>query len=90
MAETIQRVKSAEFQKRFGLFKEAAQRNPITITSHGRDSLVLMSAQEYARLQALDTRRAYHPAELPDQLADALMAAEPARESEQYNSELTE
>ncbi len=46
-------VTSAEFQKQFGQFRELAQREPVTVTSHGRDSVVLVSAVEYADMLKL-------------------------------------
>ena len=49
-------ISSAEFQKGFGRFREAALREPVTITNHGRDSLVLMSADEYRRLRRRERR----------------------------------
>jgi prevent-host-death family protein len=49
-------VSSAEFQKGFGRYREAALREPVTITNHGRDSLVLMSADEYRRLRRRERR----------------------------------
>ena len=49
-------VTSAEFQKGFGRYGEVAQREPVTITNHGRESLVLLSAEEYRRLKRLDRR----------------------------------
>lgn len=44
-------VTSAEFQKQFGQFRELAQHEPVTVTSHGRDSVVLLSAAEYLKLK---------------------------------------
>ncbi|MGR3179697.1 MAG: type II toxin-antitoxin system Phd/YefM family antitoxin [Candidatus Anammoxibacter sp.] len=44
-------VTSAEFQKQFGQFRELAQHEPVTVTSHGRDSVVLLSATEYTKLK---------------------------------------
>lgn len=41
-------VTASEFQKNFGNFKEVAQREPVTVTSNGRESVVLISAAEYA------------------------------------------
>ena len=41
-------VTASEFQKNFGAFKEIAQREPVTVTSNGRESVVLISAREYA------------------------------------------
>ncbi len=64
--ESIRTVPSAEFKMHFGRFKEAAQREPIGVTSHGRTSVVLVSAAEFERLTALDTRRAVYLSELGD------------------------
>jgi prevent-host-death family protein len=71
------KVTSAEMQKRFGQYSELAQREPVSITNHGRESLVLMSAAEFQRLKALDTRNAYYAHEIPEHLAEALEKAEP-------------
>lgn len=50
------RVTASTFLKQWGLYSERAQREPVTITSHGRDSLVLISAEEFARLKATGGR----------------------------------
>ncbi len=71
------RVSSSEFLKSYGALSRRAQREPVTITNHGQDSLVLISAEEFQRLKAMDTRRAYYPWELPDELKQALEQAEP-------------
>src|SRR5580698_10036849 len=54
-------ITATEFAKNFGRYKEAAQREPIAITSYGRTSGYFVSAQEYAELQRLRAleRRAY-------------------------------
>ncbi len=44
-------VSASEFQKNFGYFKEVAQREPVMVTSSGRESVVLLSATEYAELK---------------------------------------
>jgi prevent-host-death family protein len=49
-------VTSAEFQKGFGRYREAALKEPVTITNHGRESLVLMAADEYHRLKRRERR----------------------------------
>lgn len=61
-------VTAAELQKQFGLYREIARREPVTVTHHGRESLVVLSVEEFRRLKALDTRRAYYPHELPDDI----------------------
>ena len=64
---------STEFQKAFGRIREAALKDPVTITHHGRDSLVLISAEEYRRLKRLEPRALY-PWELSEQDIAALEA----------------
>jgi prevent-host-death family protein len=81
-------VTSAEFQKSFGRYREVAQREPVTITNHGRESLVLLSAEEYRRLKQLD-RRALYPGELDEQALEALEKAESPPEAAQFDRELT-
>jgi prevent-host-death family protein len=49
-------VTSAEFQKGFGRYREAALKAPLIITNHGRDSVVLMAADEYRRLKRRERR----------------------------------
>lgn len=44
------RVTATEFKNNIGMFSDAAMNEPVIITSHQRDRLVLMSADEYRRL----------------------------------------
>ena len=44
------RVSATEFKNNIGAFSDAAMSEPVIITSHQRDRLVLMSADEYRRL----------------------------------------
>lgn len=44
------RVSATEFKNNIGAFSDAAMNEPVIITSHQRDRLVLMSADEYRRL----------------------------------------
>ena len=44
------RVTATEFKNNIGAFSDAAMDKPVIITSHQRDRLVLMSADEYRRL----------------------------------------
>lgn len=80
-------VTSAEFQKAFGRYREMALVEPVSITNHGRESLVLISAAEYQRLKRRD-RVALRPWELSDEEMAALEAAEPSPESARFNHEL--
>ena len=44
------RITSTEFQQNVGAYSDTAQREPVIITSHNRDRLVLLSAEDYRRL----------------------------------------
>ncbi len=68
---------ATEFAKRFGRYKEEAQREPVAITSHGRVSGYFVSAREYAELERLRAfeRRVYRLDNLPDEIAEAIAAA---------------
>lgn len=80
-------VTSAEFQKNFGRYREAAIREAVTITNHGRDSLVLLSADEYRRLKKRD-REVLHVSELSDEDMQAIMSAQIPEETAAFDHEL--
>ena len=82
------KITSAEAQKQFGRYGEIAQREPVSITNHGRESLVLLSATEYARLKAMDTRKAFYAWELPEDVLQALETAEPPEWTACFDHEL--
>ena len=50
------RVTASEFQQAFGALSDKARHEPVIITKHGRDSLVVMSAEEWERLKHRDRR----------------------------------
>ena len=47
------RVTATDFKNNIGAFSDAAMNEPVIITSHQRDRLVLLSADEYRRLTTL-------------------------------------
>lgn len=47
------RVSATEFKNNIGAYSDAAMSEPIIITSHQRDRLVLLSADEYRRLTTI-------------------------------------
>jgi PHD/YefM family antitoxin component YafN of YafNO toxin-antitoxin module len=63
-----------------------ALQTPVSITNHGRESLILISAAEYRRLKELD-RRALHPWELSDEEIAAIAAGEPPSEAAAFDHE---
>ena len=50
------KVTTADFIKNYGTLADRALTEPVTITKNGRDRLVILSADEYARLRRRDRR----------------------------------
>jgi prevent-host-death family protein len=61
-------ITAAELQNHFGRYRDLAQKEPVSVTHHGRESVVLMSAEEFKRLKAFDTRQVFYPHELPEDI----------------------
>jgi prevent-host-death family protein len=68
-------VSATEYSKKVGLYQTIAQREPVAITSHGREETVLISAEEYRRL----TRRRRQPFLIEDLPEEDWQAIEQAR-----------
>lgn len=81
------KISAAEFQKHFGKYRELAQREPVAVTSYGRESVVLISAEEYERYRQLDSRKPEYVWEMGTAEADALARSEPPEEAEAFNDE---
>ena len=81
------KVTAAEMAKNFGQIADKALVEPVTITKYGREHLVPLSADEYARLGRRD-RQVYRAGEIPDELLAAIEATEPPFESETVEREL--
>lgn len=81
------RVSASEFQQSFGALSDKARREPVVITKHGRDSLVVMSAEEWERLKRRD-RRAGLTSELPEEWAEAVRVAKVPDEFAHLDEEL--
>ena len=60
------KVTSSKFQKNFGQYKELAQRNPVYVTSNGRDSVVLISTSEYAAFEAFKNAQYAYEGQVTD------------------------
>jgi prevent-host-death family protein len=69
------RVSAAELLRHFESFEDKALEEPVEILREGRPSVVLISAEEYARLRRLD-RQAIWAWELTDDEIEALRKAE--------------
>ena len=80
------KVTSGEFQREFGRYRALAQREPVIITNHGRDDVVLLAAEDYARLQRYE-QTAFHVSQLPDRIVDELGTVAPAKDAAQFDNE---
>jgi PHD/YefM family antitoxin component YafN of YafNO toxin-antitoxin module len=65
---------------------QTALREPVSITNHGREHLVLISAEEYRRLKQHD-RASLYPWELDDAALNALAISEPPASSADFDHE---
>ena len=81
------RVTASEFQQAFGALSDKARRDPVVITKHGRDSLVVMAAEEWERLRRRD-RRVGLTAELPEEWAEVVRQAKVPDEFAALDAEL--
>ena len=84
----MQRITSREFQRNFWRFQDEALRAPLSITRNGRERLVLLSVEEYARLKRRD-REALLVEELSEAEIEAIRRAEPSADAAQFDHELT-
>jgi prevent-host-death family protein len=76
--DAVVKVTASEFQRAFGELSDKALKEAVAITKQGRDHLVLVSAEEYARLKRRD-RKAGRAGDLPDEWLDAVRKAEVPR-----------
>jgi len=49
----MREVPATEFARNFGQYREIVQREPVAVTSHGRATAYLVSAEEYEELQRI-------------------------------------
>ena len=52
------RISTADFVRSFGTWVDQAMSAPVMVTKHGRDRLVILSAEEYERLTRQNRRAA--------------------------------
>jgi prevent-host-death family protein len=72
----MKHVAASEFARNFGRYREAVQREPVAVTSHGRATGYFVSAEAFDEYQELKSmaRRVYRVAELPKEYIDAIAA----------------
>lgn len=73
---TSKTVSTVEFIRHFGRYHDEAMREPITLTKHGRASVVVLPVELYERMVngAGDPRKVYRTSETPAELADMLLS----------------
>ena len=71
----IVRITASEFRKSFAAASDRALRGPVVITKQGRDHLVVLSAEEFARLKRRD-RQVRAVDELPNAVIDLIERTE--------------
>ena len=82
------RVTASEFQQAFGALSDKARHEPVVITKHGRDSLVVMAAEEWERLKRRD-RRVGLTTELSKEWVEAVRSAKVPDEYAELDDDLT-
>ncbi len=81
------RISTADFIKNFGALSDRALSEPVRITKHGRDRLVMLSATEYDRLKRRD-RRVVRLEDLTDEELELIAQAEVPAEYAYLDAEL--
>ncbi len=82
------KVTAGEFTREFGRYRTLAHREPIIITNHGREDVVLIAADDYARLRRYE-QKAFHVSQLPREMVAELGSVAPPEAAERFNSEYT-
>jgi len=80
------KVTSGEFQREFGRYRTLAQREAVVITNHGRDDVVLLGAEDYARLRRYE-QKAFRVSELPRDVVEELGSVAIPKEAAKFNRE---
>lgn len=81
------RISTADFIKNFGALADQALAEPVRITRHGRDRLVMISAAEYDRLKRRD-RQVFRAEDLPDEVLALIAKTEAPAEAAGFDDEL--
>ncbi len=70
----METVSTVEFMRHFGRYHDEAKKHPITLTKHGRPSVVVLPVELYEKLRGhADPRRVYRAGDMPDDLASMFL-----------------
>ncbi|UHS56377.1 type II toxin-antitoxin system prevent-host-death family antitoxin [Agrobacterium vaccinii] len=79
-------ITTAEFMRHFGRYHDQAQKEPITLTKHGRPSVVVLPVELFEKLASNhDVRQAYASGEMPDDIA-SLFREQLENDSKEYQT----
>jgi prevent-host-death family protein len=82
----MSKVTSGKFTRDFGRYRVMAHREPVVITNHGRDDVVLIGAEDYARLRRYE-QKALHVSQLPQGVIDELGTVAIPEEASKFDNE---
>ncbi len=80
-------ITSKAIQRQYGRVRAQALREPVVITHHGREDMVLLSAAEFKRLKRRD-REVLLVKDLDNETLKAILEAEPPEEASNYDNEV--
>jgi prevent-host-death family protein len=80
------KVTSGKFQREFGRYRALALREAVVITNHGRDDVVLLGAEDYARLRRYE-QKTFHVSELPPNVIEELGSVAIPKAGAKFNRE---
>lgn len=86
-ANNMVTITSVEFQRNIGQYQDTALTEPVSITRHGRERLVLISAEEFHLLQQR-AREVLHVNELTEEDIALLESTQMSKEHNHLNTEL--
>ena len=85
----METITANEFADEFSFFRKEADHEPVLIATGSGDPLVVITMREYNRLLQHD-RKVSLTKDLPPEVAQAVLDAQPSPEAEQFNDELDE
>jgi prevent-host-death family protein len=85
--QSMMKVSAAEFQRNIGRYQDIALRQPVAVTRNGRESTVMISADEYRRLKRRD-RKVLGLEDFTDNDLTALEAARAPDAAKAFDHEL--
>jgi PHD/YefM family antitoxin component YafN of YafNO toxin-antitoxin module len=87
VAQKPEIAEATDAQRRFAFWKRKALSRPVVIRNHGQDEIVMLSAEEYARLKRRD-REVLRAEDFSDEDLKAIAKAEVPREFAHLDAEL--